>query len=355
MKHKAYVVNLVLLITCIIIVNSASYYTDELEDGGKEALNRVQNSLSDLWKRRLLSRSGFSNRRSSWRNRRLRIRNPWKPRRPTTLKPSSKISDAPRATTPPSPGSEICRNHSKVFRIQDEPSSVVCLRRTSQELLKQLESVGGFLKRYVAVNQSDACAFEDLTALHNEKTKPSSTAEVTAKITPTPVLHRVKIQAVNVDLASRVKRTLPSSPGTLIRGCQGRGTIVDETNLHRLCTECSATTRLSDDRFPNYINEVICQDKDHQCAAKMGMCFQRTLQLSFLRFMGKFELDNQLSAIAGKTVYKEVWESYTQEIRSCCECEMYPVIYHWIVSKVDGDDGDDSDSDEEIQDKETQP
>lgn len=338
---KTPLVTLVFLITCIIIVRS--YDPVQYEDYEGEEMNRDPVNVGEAWKR---SR-GFLYRRNSRRTRRLRNRYPWKPTsvRPTTIQAKKTIS-------PPMRGPEICQNHRKVSRIRDEPGPVVCLRRTSQELLKQLESIGGFLKKYVAVNQSEACGFEDLTVFSNGETKTprtTTTPEVTTKTTPLMSRsnrHDDEEKSATLDLLRR-KRTIPTSPGTFIRGCQGRGTIVDESDLHRLCTECSATTRLSDDRFPSYINEVICQDKDNHCAAKMGLCFQRTLELSFLRFEGKFEQDHQLSNIAGKDVYKEVWEPYTQEIRSCCECEMFPSIYHMITSKGGGDDGDGSDSDEE--------
>ena len=353
---KTSLVTLVFLIACIIIVYS--YDPVEYEDYEGQEMNRDPINVGEAWKRsrgflhrRNSRRTRRLFRRNSRRTRRLRNRYPWKP---TSVPPTTIL--AKKTTSPPRRGPEICQNHRKVSRIQDEPGPVVCLRRTSQELLKQLESIGGFLKKYVAVNQSEACGFEDLTFFSNGETKPprtTTTPEVTTKTTtPMSGSNRHDDEETSTLNLLRRKRSIPTSPGTFIRGCQGRGTIVDDTDLHRLCTECSATTRLSDDRFPSYINEVICQDKDHHCAAKMGMCFQRTLELSFLRFEGKFEKDHQLSNIAGKDVYREVWEPYTQEIRSCCECEMFPSIYHMIASRDDDGDGDGSDSDEE-EDKES--
>jgi len=226
----------------------------------------------------------------------------------------------------------------------------------------QLESVGGFIKRYTAINETDACGFEDLTTSFSNEAAASS-SEPTSRPTKTPevktptkvkrLIHsddqRRTDQEEHDFKLQRMKRSFPTSPGTIIRGCQGRGTIPDGSNLHRLCTECAATTRLGNDRFPNFINEVICRDRDRQCAAKMGMCLQRTLKLSFLRFSGKFELDSRLSIRTGKTVYREVWEQYTQEIRSCCECQMYPYIYRDIASRDDDDDGGDSDEDDEVE------
>ncbi|KAJ7378843.1 hypothetical protein OS493_020442 [Desmophyllum pertusum] len=357
MKTKTILVALVLLITCIIIVqgydpDGQDYNPDE--DGIQE-IDRDQDRLSRLFKRSAtMSRRGFGYRSSTRITRRSRKHFPWKIR--TTKKSPPVISRPTTTTSSLRPSLEICRNHTVVSRIQDEPGPVVCLRRTTKQLLVQLESVGGFIKRYTAINVTEACGFVDLTTFLNGQpkasantknsehtTKPTNTPEVT---TPTTTRHQADQEESNFKL-QRLKRSLPTSPGTFIRGCQGRGTIPDGRNLHRLCTECAATTRLSDDRFPNYINEVICGDSDHQCASKMGICFQRTLQLSFLRFNGRFELDSQLSSLTGKTVYKEVWEPYTQQIRSCCECEMYPFIYHVIASRDGDDDGDDDDRDEE--------
>lgn len=353
-QAKTILVALAPLITSILVVRG---YFPGKEDGIQDN-SRDPDILSGLFKRHTIPRrwNGYPRRARMTRTSRY----PWRIR---TTQNSPRVGNHPhttKATASPTTTPDICRNHTVVSRIQDESGPVVCLRRTKQELLVQLESVGGFIKRYTAINVTDACGFEDLTTFpkgepkapksSEHTTKPTKTPEVTTPTTVKQLIHRhdqYRADQVEYDFKlQRLKRSLPTSPGTFIRGCQGRGTIPDGTNLHRLCTECAATTRLADDRFPNYINEVICQDSDHQCAAKMGICLQRTLQLSFLRFDGKFELDGQLSALMGKTVYREVWESYTQEIRSCCECQMYPFIYHVIASRDDGDDGDDGDDDD---------
>lgn len=308
---------------------------DSAEENVSHRMNRDPMNFNNRWKRG----RRVSDRRRSRITRRLRYRKSWR---------SARIRSAVIRPTKPVPlpsfGPEICQNRSKVSQIQDESGPVVCLRRSFQELLRQLESVGGFVKKYVAVNQSEACGFEDLTAFPEDeliinKTGTTRIPKATARAIRKPRAKRQFDGEKSETTLQRQERSIPTSPGTVIRGCQGRGTIVDDTNLHRLCTECAATTRLGDDRFPNYINEVICHDKDHQCAAKMGLCLQKTLKLSFLRFDGKFERDAHLSGMAGKPVYKEVWAQYTQEIRSCCECEMYPFIYHLIASRTDGDDG----------------
>ena len=349
-QTKTILPTLVLLLTSILIV--WGYYPQE--EYGSQDINRDPSVLQKLLKRHQISRGWTGTRRT----RRSRYRRPWKI---GTTKPSIPyVRPTTKVIVPSTPNPEMCLNHTKVFRVQEEPGNIVCLRRTKQELLVQLESVGGFIKRYTAINETDACSFEDLTTFWHKATaksserKPTKTPEVKTPATVKRLIHsddqrRADQEEYDFKL-ERMKRNFPTSPGTRIRGCQGRGTIPDGSNLHRLCTECAATTRLGDDRFPNFINEVICRDTDRQCAAKMGICFQRTLQLSFLRFSGRFELDRQLSTLSGKTVYSEVWEQYTQEIRSCCECQMYPSIYHAIASRDDGDDGDDGDDSDEDDD-----
>ena len=352
-QTKTILSTLVLLLASILIVQA--YYPQE--EYGSQEINKDPSIPQKLFKRHQISRGWTGTRRT----RRSRYRHPWKV---GTAKPSLPfVRPTTKVIVPSTPSPEMCLNHRKVSRVQDEPGTVVCLRRTQQELLVQLESVGGFIKRYTAINETDACGFEDLTTLFSQEatakssestTMPTKTPEVRTPTTVKRLIHsddkrRADQKEYDFKL-ERKKRSLPTSPGTRIRGCQGRGTIPDGSNLHRLCTECAATTRLGDDRFPNFINEVICHDRDRQCAAKMGICFQRTLQLSFLRLTGRFELDSQLSTFTGKAVYREVWEQYTQEIRSCCECQMYPHIYHVIASRDDGDDGDDGDDSDEDDD-----
>ena len=351
LQTKTILAPLVLLLTSILIARG--YYSQE--DDGSQDINRDPSILRELFKRHQVPRRWTGARRT----RQSRYRYRWKM---GTTKPFVRPTTGVIVPTTANP--EICLNHTKVSSVQDEPGAIVCLRRTKQELMVQLESVGGFIKRYTAINETDACGFEDLTTFSHEATakrsklttKPTKTPEVKPQPTTKRPIHnddqKRTDQEENDFKLQRMKRSFLTSPGTRIRGCQGRGTIPDGSNLHRLCTECAATTRLGNDRFPNFINEVICRDKDRQCAARMGRCLQRTLQLSFLRFSGRFELDSQQSTITGKTVFREVWEQYTQEIRSCCECQMYPYIYHAIASRDDDDDDDDgrdSDEDDDVQ------
>lgn len=263
----------------------------------------------------------------------------WLWRKIYTTKSTHRPTESPPASTLKPPGPEICRNHKIVTRIQDELGAVVCLRKNASELMAQLKTTGGFIRKYTAVRVIDACGFEDLTTLKSPTaTRPPTNGSSVQSNDRNRKRQADQLQSDNE--FQRRKRSLPTSPGTIFRGCQGRGTIIDGTSEHRLCTECAATTRLENDRFPTYINEVVCRDSDMQCAAKMGMCFQRSLKLPFLRSTGTFRFDAVLSALSGKTVYKEVWEDYTQEIRSCCECGMYSSIYNKIATSDSDSDSD---------------
>ena len=262
-------------------------------------------------------------------------------RRPVRHWPWRRKFAKPKTTSVPAtwaatPGPEICRNHTKVSRVQDEPGPIVCLRKSVTELMEQLRTVGGLIKRYMAATVIDACGFEDLTTIMSPTTTTAARTTPTSRVPHTHnVVRRPRDERDSETEAHRHKRSIPTSPGTIFRGCQGRGTIPDGSITHRLCTECAATTRLDSDRFPTFINEVVCRDADQQCAATMGICIQRDLQLPFLRSTGEFQFDASLSSLTGKTVYKEVWTDYTQEIRSCCECQMYTFLYSEISSRDD--------------------
>lgn len=255
----------------------------------------------------------------------------WWKKTPPTLPRTTKATPTTKR-----PGPEICQSMTIVSRIQDGKGPVVCVRKNVTELMQELNGVGGFIKRYMGVKVIDACGFEDLAAINNPIVTRPPTRNSSLQSDSRETESQPEQLFSNTELQRR-KRTLPTSPGTIYRGCQGRGTIIDGTDEHRLCTECAATTHLGNDRFPTYINEVVCHDSDKQCAAKMGMCIQRSLKFQFLRSTRMFRFDAFESASTGKTIYKEVWEQYTQEIRSCCQCGMDSAIFNKIAS---GDDDD---------------
>lgn len=191
-----------------------------------------------------------------------RQRHGWFWRKKPRTTPSITEQPPPATTTKPS-GPKICRNRTIVTRVQDEPGPIVCLRKNITELMTQLKSVGGFIRRYTAIRVIDACGFQDLTPFKSSTpTRPPTMAGNSSKQLSNSKGKRQADQIQSDIELQRRKRSIPTSPGTLLRGCQGRGTIIDGTSEHRLCTECAATTRLPNDRFPRYINEVVCRDSD---------------------------------------------------------------------------------------------
>ena len=210
--------------------------------------------------------------------------------------------------------------------IRGVSGGTVCLKLSQKELKQSLEKAGGFNPRYVAITEKQARAFKDLV-----KVLFSSTVKLPAN-TSTPIKDHAADE--NLDELSkhrshtRSKRSILSSPGTALRGCVTGGSVVEgSSSVVHMCTECVATTRLEDDKFPTYINEVVCNDRNHLCAKNVGICKQRTLLQTFLRRTDEFERDDKLSQLLGITIYKEMWEEYTQEIRSCCECQVFLYKY----------------------------
>lgn len=313
-KQKLILVSTIIVtVCCLLLKGSSAWFLDNGEETRRDPQPLPRSHRQPNYRRH----------KPSWRWR----RKVYKPK--TTAKPMPVST-----TTATPPGPEFCRNHTLVFHVKDEPGPVVCLRKNATELMTLLKGIGGFIKRYTAVKVMNACGFEDLTSIENVAGTTAAPSSTTANTRPTTTMPIGKRQVDQQELQRR-KRSLPTSPGTVFRGCQGRGTIPDGTTTHRLCTECAATTRLGNDQFPTYINEVVCRDTDFQCAATMGLCFQRSLQLPFLRSTGNFQFDPFLSSLTGKTVYKEIWVEYTQEIRSCCECQMYPAVYNKIATRDD--------------------
>ena len=102
-----------------------------------------------------------------------------------------------------------------------------------------------------------------------------------------------------------------------------------EYGMFRLCTECQKISKLKSDRFPRYINEVACDNKipsemGHSvgCHRNQGMCIQRFLFTDFLVRTEKFVEVPSPNPDKFPKAFKQVWEPYTQKIRSCCECKL---------------------------------
>eukprot|EP00112_Aurelia_sp_Birch-Aquarium-sp1_P024011 Seg7397.2 transcript_id=Seg7397.2/GoldUCD/mRNA.D3Y31 product="putative skeletal organic matrix protein 8" pseudo=true protein_id=Seg7397.2/GoldUCD/D3Y31 len=117
------------------------------------------------------------------------------------------------------------------------------------------------------------------------------------------------------NLAKRhVKR---SSSITRNNDCFTAGTVDQLTKTTRLCTTCMATTTLPGDRFPRYLNEVLCQ-AGSGCFQGEGICQQKYFTMKILKKTGNCVPLTQ----NGQKVYIEEWMPTWQNIRICCECQL---------------------------------
>ena len=175
----------------------------------------------------------------------------------------------------------------------------LCVRLNEAQLLQMLKDVGGYNPRYVAINREAACNFTDLS----QDVEP---------------LQRKSSQP------ARQKRMVSKRSTSQRRGCWSRGTFFDRSHLKRMCTECSATTKLSANIFPPFINEVKCEDEDKYCYLRRGLCKQKFLRFTFLKRTGMFERNDDLSKSRDEDVYVEKVETTEEHIKSCCECRAFP-------------------------------
>ena len=180
-------------------------------------------------------------------------------------------------------------------------SRPLCVRRNESQLFERLKDVGGWNPRFVALNREQACKFKDLSENAYALKKNSSGRRPYKSAQP------------------RQKRTL--------RGCWSQGYVPNGSNLRHLCTECSATTQLPANVFPPFINEAICGDADRFCYRRIGRCVQKFIQFTFLRSTGEFERNDDLSNAHGVDIYEEEFETFDQNIRSCCECRMFSFVF----------------------------
>ena len=187
------------------------------------------------------------------------------------------------------------------------------MRLTENQLFEKLKNTGGYNPRYVAVNETEACKFIDLT---------SDKQQVLIRRQTSLQISRLD-DSTNEKTLRKQKRMVPSGPGTVLRGCWSAGTFFGDSNFKRTCTECSATTQLPANVFPPFINEVVCHESDRLCSPSIGRCFQRELKFNFLQSTGNFVKNDALSASLGVDVFVEEWKDFDQDVRSCCDCRAF--------------------------------
>ena len=233
----------------------------------------------------------------------------YRQQRPVTTQPTATPTPRPTASS-----SSIPRDKCK--DVLDKPpekryQGPICLRLNETQLLAKLKEVGGFNPRYVAINREHALKFVDLTG--DEFQLPANLSSLVGQ----NISQSNQSVITRDETRVRRKRSVPLSPGTNIRSCLNRGS--RSGGGFSLCTECSADTRLPQEFFPPFINEVICGG-DCLCLRNTGVCQQQVIKLNFLRFTGEFERDDDRSDLFDDDVFIEEVETYQQDIRTCCQC-----------------------------------
>lgn len=184
------------------------------------------------------------------------------------------------------------------------------------------------LFRYVGITKEDACNF----------TLPSFTEliaqniqQFSATTAPPQVPQRDSSSADDTsysDSGKKRRRRSSNAKSTQV-ACVGKSTPVSgNSDYYHMCDLCWQTTTLDDSKFPKEINEVVCTTTGakHSRNGKpvclggedVGVCEQKVIRLTFLEWKGFEETADSTSA---RVVLKQKWVEYTQEIRSCCECE----------------------------------
>lgn len=243
---------------------------------------------------------------------------------------------------------------------------ILCVVPTEKELVKQLKDIGGLNKHYAAVTKEEADKFENLlprprptmqeqeakpfpiiwsylssavsrnprTTSRNSKAESSSPKSKSRNVKA--VIHNAKAESLNSKTVSH-----NPAPVSIAHNADLENNIVSSNKTHcvhsgqqtkegmfRLCSECQRISQLNSDRFPRYINEVACDraipsimEQSVGCRRKQGMCIQRFLFMDFLVRTEKFVEIPSPNPDKFPKAYKQVWEPYTQKIRSCCECQ----------------------------------
>lgn len=137
------------------------------------------------------------------------------------------------------------------------------------------------------------------------------------------IIHHPKILSSIKKPDRRWKR---QSAGVNTPVCQYRGNKTD-TGFINFCTSCLTTTDLGSEKFPRYINEIVCNVEP--CLTintnPHGACQENILHLTFLRrtpsLNGCIMVIEDTSFGQNKTL-AHAWETYTQRIRVGCSCKL---------------------------------
>ncbi|XP_022343007.2 uncharacterized protein LOC111136443 [Crassostrea virginica] len=135
------------------------------------------------------------------------------------------------------------------------------------------------------------------------------------------IVHHPKILSYVKKPDHRWKR---QSPGNSTQFCQYRGNKTDAGFIN-FCTSCVSMTDLGRDKFPRYINEILCNVEPCLSVNRYphGACQENLLHLTFLRRApdGCLMFIQDTSFGQNRT-FTDLWESYTQQIRVGCSCKL---------------------------------
>lgn len=200
--------------------------------------------------------------------------------------------------------------------ITPEGEKVLCLVPSEDDLMRDLEAIGGFNRHYVAVTKEDIEKyFEDPFDSKPIEWKSDFTGKRRRSIDekgdnfPSDGINGQTKRGVTVGL----------------QNCELKGTRTSE-GYYQLCNECWWIEKLPVNKFPRYINEQICgkygNSQMDMCNSYNGLCIQKELTQDLLEQTNKYEKipspDPQYNV-----VYKQVWQPYGQKIRSCCQCQNF--------------------------------
>lgn len=200
-----------------------------------------------------------------------------------------------------------------------EGQKILCLVPSEDDLVKDLEALGGFNRRYTAVTKEQVdMYFEDPFKTDSKPIEWES--KFTGKRRRS--IHENEERSASDETLERKKRSV--SVG--VQKCEKKATRTSE-NFYQLCDECWYITQLPPNKFPRYINEKICGTTGASslmdiCAGNTGFCIQKEIIQDLLIQTNQYEKipspDSQYSV-----VYKQVWKPFSQKIRSCCQCQSF--------------------------------
>ncbi|XP_071793261.1 uncharacterized protein [Asterias amurensis] len=222
--------------------------------------------------------------------------------------------------------SEVTEGENEVVDIPHRiRRSARCQRKTDEELTSLLQSLGGVNTRYLdqtkhgftsLVPFSTNSEIERLSKLEIETALRSNNSEVNTRWQPHLQVIRSSLVTPEKVNVQRVRRTVIGT--TVSDFCVTSGQETTRGYM-RTCDTCAATTELSDDYFPRYLNEAVCSSTT-ECLSGGGKCVERMLNLSILHRTGTCTV---VAATTGsEAYYVEDWESSTHRARVACECDI---------------------------------